>query len=310
MPEKQPTKLVLHCPLCPGDVMTLTATLESLHAAYPGQFITDVRTPIPDIWQNNPHVTPIADDDEAYPIHMEYPQIHYSSQRAVNFLSCYTEYLARVLKREIPLITNRPHLYLTEDEKSWMTMPQEHFHDGRKVPYAVVVAGCKRDYTTKQWPIEHYQRVVDMTLGKWQWVQIGEEGHDHPRLKNVIDLVGKTTHRMLHRLVYHAVAGLGPVTYLLHLCAAFEKPYVYLAGGREPVTWICYPRVHTLHTMGALYCCQTLPCWKSRVTKLGDGDSKDNNLCERPIVGLTKPVGQCMAMIKPETVVSILEMYR
>lgn len=310
MPDKpDPIKLILHCPLSPGDVMTLTAAIESLHAAYPGEYLTDVRTTAPEIWDHNPHITKIADGDrDAMRLHMEYPQIHHSSERAINFLGCYTEYLSAVLKRPIPLITNRPHLYLSDEEKGWMTMPQEHYHGGRRVPYAIVVAGTKNDYTTKQWPVEHFQAVVDATLGKWQWVQIGDDGHDHPRLKNVIDLVGKTNHRMLHRLVYHCQAGIGPVTYLLHLCAAFEKPYVYLAGGREPVTWISYPRCHVLHTMGALPCCQT-PCWRSRVIKLGDGDSKDAHLCDRPIVGITKPAAQCMAMIKPEQAISILGMY-
>lgn len=308
--KKAPRKLILTCPLCPGDIMTMTVAVHSLHETYPGQYLTDVRTPCPDIWQNNPHISPLDDNDpQVTTIPMEYPQIHRSNQTPINFLSCYTEYLGEQLGRPLQARANRPLLYLTDDEKGWMTMPQEHFHQGRRVPYGVLVAGSKCDYTIKQWPVEYYQQVIDRTLGLFQWVQIGEEGHNHHRLDRCISILGQTTHRMLHRLVYHAALGVGPVTYLMHLCAAFEKPYIYIAGGREPVTFLSYPKMHTLHTIGALPCCRENACWKSRVVPLGDHDPKDRSLCDYPIVGLTTPVAKCMAMIEPEDVVRIVKRY-
>lgn len=303
---QQPKKLVLQNHLSPGDVVVMTAAVESLHAAYPGEYLTDVRTPVPEIWLNNPWITDIPDDEPHEAIKMEYPLIHHSNQRAVNFLEGYAAYLAAVLKRPIPLCTNRPHLYLSEEEKNWMPFVTEHFHGGRRVPYAVLVAGTKNDFTAKQWPVEYYQEVVNRTLGRFQWVQIGDSSHDHPKLKNVIDLVGRTCHRTLQRVVYHAEVGLGPTTYLMHLCAAFEKPYILVAGGREPNTWNSYPRMHNLHTIGTLPCCTTA-CWRSRVVRLNDSDTKDLCLCDRPIVGLERPVGQCMSMIKPERVLATLE---
>lgn len=33
----------------------LTATVRDLHACYPGRFLTDVRTPCPDLWLHTPH---------------------------------------------------------------------------------------------------------------------------------------------------------------------------------------------------------------------------------------------------------------
>lgn len=52
-----PRNLILQCRLSPGDVLTLTAAVESLHATYPGQYVTDVRTPTPAIWEYNPRIT-------------------------------------------------------------------------------------------------------------------------------------------------------------------------------------------------------------------------------------------------------------
>nr|HQU44778.1 hypothetical protein [Pirellulales bacterium] len=74
-------------------------------------------------------------------------------------------------------------------------------------------------------------------------------------------------------------------------------------GGREPVHWEQYPGHHYLHTIGALSCCATGGCWKSRVTALGDGDSKDRDLCEQPQAGHPR----CMWLIRPEDVIRAVE---
>jgi hypothetical protein len=52
-------KLILKNFLSPGDIVTLTAAVRDLHKCYPHQFITDVRTPCPHLWENNPFITPL-----------------------------------------------------------------------------------------------------------------------------------------------------------------------------------------------------------------------------------------------------------
>jgi len=299
-------KLVLITRLCPGDVLTLTAAVESLHATYPGEYVTDVRTPALDIWKHNPHITPVdCDDPDGLPVEMHYPTIHQCNQAHVPFLGGFTSHLAQEIGRPLTLTVNRPCLYLSDDEKSWKN--QVHETIGQDVPFWIVNAGVKKDYTTKAWPVEYFQAVVDRTLGHIQWVQVGAETDDHPRLDGVVDLVGKTDHRQLIRLAWHCQGGLGPVTYLQHLCAAWEKPYICLLGGREPVTWTSYPLQYTLHTMGALECCKRQACWESRVVPLDDGDDKNDRLCKRPVLGLRRPVPACMAMIKPDDVIQLVE---
>ena len=140
-------------------------------------------------------------------------------------------------------------------------------------PYWIVNAGVKSDYTCKAWPIEYFQEVVDRTRGKIRWVQIGLREHNHPELRGVTSLLKSGPPlRELIRLAYHAQGGLGPVTFLQHLCAAWKKPYICLVGGREPATWVQYPYQHTLHTVGQIDCCRPYSCWKARVVPLGDGD--------------------------------------
>lgn len=306
-PTHAPRRLILRTGLCPGDVLTLTAAIESLHRKYRRQFLTDVRTPCPAVWENNPHITPLNEEEPGVEvIDCHYPAIDRSNQTPDCFLSGYAQHLARVLGKPLPLATNRPHLYLSTEEQSWMGQVEEQL--GRRTPYWLVNAGTKRDFTAKQWPLEFYQAVVDHFAGRMLFVQVGSDQDLHPLLRGVLNLVGQTDHRQLIRLAYHAAGGLGPVTYLQHLCAAWQKPYVCLLGGREPVTWAQnYPQQVTLHTVGQLDCCRTEACWRSRVVPLGDGDGKDRSLCQRPVITLQVPVPQCLALIRPGEVVAVLE---
>lgn len=304
-----PEKLVLKSVLSPGDAVVLTATVESLHTLYPGEYITDVVTSTPDVWNYNPNITTIApDDSEARIVEVHYPIIHDSKKRFLHFLHGYCEYLSTQIGKPLYLTTNRPHLYLSQEERdTWMDQVQEHAMDGRKREFWLVNAGTKKDYTTKQWPIEYYQKVIDETSGYIQWVQVGAKQHEHHPLRGVLDFRGKTTDRQLIRLAYHCSGGLGPTTYLQHLCAAFEKPYCCLLGGREDIHWVQYPRQTTFHTIGQLPCCLIGGCWKSRVVPLRDNDEKNKSLCEQPLVGYMKPVPTCMAVIKPDEVIRVIQ---
>jgi hypothetical protein len=297
----EPERLILRSHLYPGDILTMTAAVESLHALYPSKFITGVETPVPAIWQSNPRISEVTNGRV---IEMHYPSINRCGSESIPFLGGYTEFLQQVLCLPMRLTINRPLLYLSDEEKGWINqVEQHHGHNG---PFWLVSAGVKRDYPAKQWPVEFYQEVVDRTRGLITWVQVGSGEHDHPKLNGVIDLRGQTDHRQLIRLAYHSSGGMGPVTYLQHLCAAWQKPYACLAGGREPATWIQYPLQTTFHSIGSLACCKDGGCWKSRVVPLGDGDEKDSSLCVMPVTKHVRPVGKCMELITPSEVVAVL----
>lgn len=296
-------KLHLKSFLSPGDAVVMTAAIESLHTTYPGEFQTSVETSTMEIWENNPHISQMFD---AEPHDVHYPLVHHSNQVAYHFMQAYVNGISQVIEKPLYLTTNKPHIYLSDEEKAWMDQVQHFLTQGRKVPFWLIDAGVKHDFTAKQWPVEFYQKVVDMTAGLIQWVQVGATEHEHHPLAGVISLVGKTSHREFIRLVYNCKGGLGPSTYLQHLCAAFDKQYICLLGGREPVPWVTYPFQTTLHTIGQLECCKHGACWISRVVPLLDDDEKNNSLCSNPILGFIKPVGKCMAIIKPEEVVQIL----
>jgi ADP-heptose:LPS heptosyltransferase len=306
-------KLILNCGLSPGDIVMLTAAVRDLHRCYPGQFVTDVRTVCPDLWQHNPYVTDLSDNDpEAEQIDCSYPLINRCNEAPYHCLHGFIEFLNERLLLAIKPTAFKGDIHLSDREKTWYS--QVHELTGADTPFWLVAAGGKYDVTVKWWETRRYQEVVDYFLGKILFVQVGDYGHHHPRLKNVIDLRGKTSLRELIRLVYHAQGVLCPVTGLMHLAAAVEtrrrqavRPCVVLAGGREPVHWEAYPNHQFISTNGSLSCCLEGGCWKDRSVPLRDGDPRDrpSHLCADVRNGLP----HCMDLITPQEVIRRIELY-
>jgi len=258
-----PRRLILRSFQAPGDIVMLTAALRDLHAAHPGRFQTDVRTTAEALWENNPHLTRLHESDPGVTVlDMQYPAIHQSNQRPYHFIHGYVQFLEERLGLRIPLTHFHGDIHLSPAEKA---SPPPHAELGIPERFWLVVAGGKDDFTAKWWDPARYQQVVDHFRGRLAFVQVGEQGHWHPRLSGVIDLVGRTSTRDFVRLVYHADGVLCGVTFAMHLAAAVatkpgrppRRACVVVAGGREPPHWEAYPQHQFLSTVGALPCCAT-----------------------------------------------------
>jgi ADP-heptose:LPS heptosyltransferase len=237
---------------------------------------------------------------------MHYPLISQSNQRPVHFLEGYCEHLAQ----QLGLAALRP---MEFRGSIYLSLQERQAPPAVAPPYWLLNAGSKTDFTCKQWPVARYQEVVDRLAGRIQFVQIGAEdpGHRHPRLRGVVDRVGRTSIRELVLLMHHAAGVLTGVSFPMHLAAAVPRPQgaaglrpcVVVAGGREPVHWEQYPGHQFLHTIGQLPCCAEGGCWRSRVEPLDDGSDQDGSLCERPMDGYP----QCMASITVNDVLRQIE---
>lgn len=310
-------RLILRSFQSPGDVLMLTAAVRDLHVAHPGKFQTDVRTSADEIWLNNPHLTPLKENQsDVEVLEMHYPLIHQCNQRAFHFIHGYPQYLEDRLNLRIPVTHFRGDVHLTADEKR---APIPGLEQGVPERFWIMVAGGKHDFTAKWWNPACYQQVVDHFRGRIQFVQCGEAGHWHPPLEGVVNLIGKTPLRDFVRLMHHADGVVCPVTFAMHLAAAVEtKPErpkhracVVIAGGREPPQWEAYPHHQFISTNGALPCCGDGGCWKSRCQTVGDGDAKDRqNLCEQPVqVSPELRIPKCLDMIRAEDVIRRIELY-
>jgi ADP-heptose:LPS heptosyltransferase len=307
-----PERLILRNFQSAGDIVMLTAAVRDLHRCYPDRFVTDVRTSCSDLWLGNPWLRPLGDQEPGVRvIDCHYPIIHRSNSAPYHFLFGFIEYLNDVLSLRIQPTEYRGDVHLTQEERDWFAGVQEQRGPAR--PFWLFASGGKWDYTIKWWDAARYQAVVDHFRDRIDFVQIGESHHHHPAVEGAIDLRGKTTLRQLVRLMYHAQGAVSAVSLLMHLAAAVEaapglprsRPCVVIAGGREPPHFTAYPHHQFIHTVGALRCCETGGCWKSRTRALGDGDSKDQELC----VDVVGDLPRCMDMITAEEVIRRIEMY-
>lgn len=307
-------KLLLRCGFALGDIVMLTAAVRDLHLCYPGRFLTDVRTFYPELWEHNPHITPLSEEDpQLVQVDCSYPLINRAETAGCHCLHGFIDFFNRRLHLGIKLTALRGDIHLSAQEKVWAS--QVHELTGADTPFWVIDAGGKYDVTIKWWESCRYQQVVEHFRGKVQFVQVGQCGDHHPRLDGVIDLRGRTTLRELLRLVYHSQGVLCPVTGLMHLAAAVEtrpdrpknRPCVVVAGGREPAHWEAYPGHQFIHTSGALRCCGRVACWRDRAVRLRDGVSQDrrNSLCSNAVNALPA----CMALITPAEVIRRIQLY-
>lgn len=297
-----------------GDVLWLTAAVRDLHRCYPGQFITDVRTPWRELWEYNPYLTPLAETDpEVEIIKCKLPSIHKLNRTPCHVLHAFIDFINQRLKLNIQPQLFRPDIHLLDAEHR--APSQVQVLTGEDTPFWLIDAGGKYDCTIKWWSAERYQSVVDHFRGKIAFVQVGAGGDHHPRLDGVIDLRGQTSLRQLLLLVHHAQGVLCPVTSLMHMAAAVptrpgaphERPCVVVAGGREPPHWEAYPNHQFIHTVGTLPCCASGGCWRWRTKPLGDGQKFDrpNALC----VNVAGDLPRCMDLITADEVIRRIELY-
>ncbi len=307
-------KLILRNFQSPGDIVMLTAAVRDLHRCHPGRFQTDVRTSCPALWEHNPHLTPLSENDAGVEIlDCHYPLIHRSNQAPWHFLHGFVHYLNDKLGLAIEPGAFKGDIHVSDDEKHWFSQVEEQ--EGESTLFWIIVSGGKHDYTVKWWDPKRCQEVVDHFRGRVEFVQVGEDGHHHPPLEGVVDLRGRTTLRQFVRLMYHAQGVVTPISLPMHLAAAVEakpgmplnRPCVVIAGGREPPHWTAYPHHQFIHTVGALRCCDNGGCWKSRTVPLGDGDDKDrpDQLC----VDVVGTLPRCMDMITADEVIRRIELY-
>ena len=294
-------QLILHCPLCPGDILTMTAAIEALHTQYHGQYLTDVDTPCNAIFENNPNITQLHGQGER--VSMEYTDsINQSNQVNLHFIEGYTRFLAGYLGITLTPL-NRPYLYVSDQEKSWINQVEEE--TGYKGPYWALCCQGKEDYTVKHYVYEYVQDVIDHYRGVIQFVQVGRKEHNHKPHEGVINFIGKTDDRQLIRLCYNSAGGLGLESYLHHLYAGFEKPFVCISSGMTARSWQAYNTEKYLTSLSNLPCCKNGGCWKKKIVK-----TNGEQCCEYPVfnVGI-EPVAKCMSMIKPEEIIQAIDSY-
>lgn len=289
----------------PGDCIAMTAVVRDLKHHFGDEISIEVEARSLDVWLNNPYLARESDANG----HRQFidcsriPLVDRSNESSLHYLESFHLHVSNELGVDIALTEFKPDLHISVEEANTYPFRPE-------VPYWVIVAGGKTDYSVKWWPTDAYQGVVDAFDGRIHFVQAGAKDDHHPLLKRVTDLVGATSLREFIHLIYHAQGVVAPVTCAMHIAAAFSKPCVVIAGGREPPQWEMYPGHQFLHTVGQLNCCSWGGCWNSRVVRINDGcDDHNRRLCTLPVADGERMYAGCMAAISPKDVIRGIERY-
>ena len=139
----------------PGDIVKLTAAVRDLHQCHPNQFLTDVRTPFPELWEHNPYITPLDESDpdvEAMEAH--YPLIHQSNELPYHFLFGFSDYFNQQLNLNIRPQAYRGDLYLSAEERALPSPDQDIA--GLDRPYCIIASGGKFDFSINWWDFNRY----------------------------------------------------------------------------------------------------------------------------------------------------------
>jgi ADP-heptose:LPS heptosyltransferase len=294
-------KIIFQQMQAPGDLLMLTVALRDLHKTHPFVYETDVITCYPEVFFLNPYITYIPKNDPKVPhYNLDYgPYLKEFRRSGMHFSDCFITMIENILKIKIHKSSPFPHVELHPAEKS-----EKHFlcKYGIKKPYWLINAGIKSDIPLKQYPPSLYQKVVNIinekTNGRITLIQTGHSHHLHPRLDGVHNFIGRTNDlREYFALVYHADGLIGPISMQMHLAAAFDKPCVVIAGGREEPSWEKYNGHSYLSSVGQLDCCETEGCWKTQIGEC----YKINDEQRFP---------PCMTMITPEMIAGEVLIYQ
>jgi len=289
-----------------GDTITMTAAVRDFKKAFPETRV-GVMTSSRTLWKHNPYVDLDFLDREDCVVDIGPGYLtNKSNQWDTHMINSYRLSMEQNLGLRIPPGESIPDLWMTEEEI------REPIVQG---PYWIITVGGEPNWPAKMYPIDWWQEVVDRLQGVVQFVQLQLASDPYPRLKNVIDLVGKTEDpdtgvRDLLNLFYHAQGSVGLVSMQMHMAAAFGIPCVVVAAAREPSWFTHYLGHQYLSTEGTLPCSiekgRTKACWKC-----GMDSCREKRQDEGMGVDPDDPIPPCVALIRPSMVEdSILFYYR
>jgi len=304
--ENEPPKEVLfHNRQAFGDILTMTCAIRDFKTQFPNTRV-GVNTTAMHIWDNNPHI-----DHTFRPgsLSANKSTVKIGPGFLTNKSGLWDYHMANAFRMDIQnkmglKITQgqiRPDIWFTEDEYN-----RKPIIEG---PYWIFIYGGEPGWPSKQY--HRWQEVIDILKDDITFVQLGVKHHPYPRLKNVIDFVGRTEHRDtgirdLFNIFLHAQGSMGLVSMHMHLSAAFNNPCVVLAAGREPASFTQYYGHQYIQNNGALPCVETKACWACKLkgcrnlVKPTHPPTEGHNTLEVP---------RCCDIIEPEQIAEGVRMY-
>jgi len=294
-----PEKVVFHNRQAFGDVLTFTCAVRDFKNAFPATEVGVISTAM-HIWDNNPHINHQLRDDK------------YVTKVGPGFLTNKSNkwdlHMANAFRLDIQ---NKLGVKFTQGPihpDIWMTEEEYKKPPLIEGPYWVFVYGGEPGWPSKQY--HRWQEVIDLLKDDIQIVQLGVNKHPYPKLKNVVDYVGKTEDRNhgirdLFNIFLHSQGSLGLVSMHMHLSAAFGNPCVVVAGAREPAWFTNYFGHQYIQVNGTMFCGLHTSCWACKLEGCKNLTSPKNITEGHPV----KKVPKCVEIIEPEEIAEAVRKY-
>jgi len=303
--NKAPEEVIFHNRQAFGDILTMTCAIRDFKAKFPKTRV-GVHTTAMHIWDNNPHI------DHSFrmgSLSSNKATVKIGPGFLTNKSGLWDYHMANAFRMDIQNKMNlkftqgpiKPDIWFTQEEYD-----RKPLIDG---PYWIFIYGGEPGWPSKQY--HRWQEVIDILKDDIQFVQLGVKGHPYPRLKNVIDFVGRTEDRNtgirdLFNIFLHSQGSMGLVSMHMHLSAAFNNPCVVLAGGREPASFTQYYGHQYVQTNGVLPCVETKACWACKL----EGCKNLVDPTNPPTEGHnTLKIPKCVDIIDPEEIAEGVRKY-
>lgn len=272
-----------------GDACFLTAIIRDLHYWHKDKFRIGIDMPgFEDVFKYNPYIDfSLNKNNSDVKIRLQYNGHDDIASKGHNVIG-FMRMLESKLGIEIPVTTPNCDIHLSKEEINKINPHGK---------YWVINAGYKENIITKHYPIENFQKVVDILKDKINFIQVGSDKDIHSPLNGILyNAIGKTSIRELILLIYNSSGVISPISSHAHLATmrGWEKrPSIIIAGGRECSQLIQYNSNFILNTIGKLKCCEQHGCLK-------------RNDCLNFVPTKMGVAPKCMTMITPEEVADII----
>jgi ADP-heptose:LPS heptosyltransferase len=298
--QEIPEQVVFHNRQAFGDILTMTSAVRDFKAAFPNTKV-GVTTTAMHIWDHNPNIDHSFRDNK-HEVKIGPGFLTNKSNRwNLHMCNAFRLDIENKLGLTFPQGAITPDIWMTREEYN-----RDPLIDG---PYWIFIYGGEPGWPSKQY--HRWQEVIDILVKDGiRVVQLGVNKHPYPKLKGVIDYVGKTEDRNhgirdVFNIFLHSQGSLGLVSMHMHLSAAFGNPCVVLAGAREPSWFTNYFGHQYVQVNGSMFCAQTTACWACKLEGC-------KNLVEPKNImegHNTKKVPNCVAIIEPEEIAEGVRKY-
>lgn len=279
-----------------GDRLAMTSFVRDLKETYPHWNIyVDVAKD--DVWRHNPHIAGVVTPGTPAPEKLDiawrigpFAATQGSKTNGIHFMRAFAYGWTRKTGLPVRQGPLQADIHLTPQELAYRPIAGDYW----------VVNPDTNNMGAKRWDPDRWRQLF-RSLPQLHFVQVGLGSHaaiDYGDEPNVTSLLDQTTERQLFALVAHSTGCISLISSLMHIAAAFDKPCVVLAGGREPQSFEQYPGHQFIHRIGAMPCASRLACWKNSI-----GACKDQR--DTP----HGPVAACMLKITPQEVARAIEVY-